>query len=154
MSTKPKLYLTIGPSGSGKTTWATEYCAKNPGTIYINPDIMRAVLTGNESNQDKNAEVFDVCGKMCEYFMRLGSDILIDATNYNKKNRRCFVGLGRNNYYEIIAIIFKTDVNTCFLRNSLRERRVPNDIIQKHFDLYEAPNLQEFHQIIQSEDLI
>ncbi len=149
---KPKLILLIAPSGSGKSTFAKKYLAQYPTTIYLCPDVMRGALGGDESNQEVNNIVFSVLRDMLHYFSRLEKDILVDATNYNFKNRKNWIQYAN---YEIIGLTFETTLAECLVRNEGRERRVPLDVIHRQFDNYQKPELSEgFNKITNAEDYI
>ncbi len=152
---KPKIILLIAISGSGKSTFAQEYLAKYPNTILLCPDVMRGAISGDEGNQSYNKVVFDVLDNMTEYFMRLGKDILVDATNYNVKNRRSWITAARRNHYEVIGLTLEATLAECLVRNQGRERKVENWVIEKQFDGYQKPELSEgFDKILLADDYL
>ena len=55
----PKVFCLIGISGSGKSTFV-QNMFNGFEYEYINADRIRKELTGDESNQDKNSEVFKI----------------------------------------------------------------------------------------------
>ena len=69
-------------------------------------------------------------------------NVIYDATNINRKHR---ITLLENLQKEVkqkfdkIAVIVYTDLETCKLRNSLRERKVPNEVIDKMIMNFELP---------------
>ncbi len=151
----PKLILLIAPSGSGKSTFAKKYLAQYPATIYLCPDVMRGVLTGDEGIQGMNGEVFSILCDMCRYFMRLGQDILVDATNYNIGNRSTWIKYRKEYNYEVIGLTFDTTLAECLVRNEGRERKVPLFVIQNQHDNYQKPELSEgFDAIMDAEDYL
>jgi len=152
---KPQIVILIAPSGAGKSTFAKEFIRNNPSYVCLNADTLRGVIGENESDQLINARVFSVLTDMTKYFMKLGNNILVDNTNYNLRNRKTFVDLGKANYYEVIAVTFDTDLATCLIRNESRERRVPLDVLHRQFDNYEKPTIEEgFSQIVNAEDFL
>ncbi len=155
MTNKPKIILTVAISGAGKSTFCQEYLAKYPSTIYLCPDVMRGVMAGDEGEQNHNYQVFNVLDYACRYFMSLGKDILIDATNYNIKNRKCWLRAAKDYYYEVIGLTFEATLAECLVRNETREKRVPIDVIQRQHDNYQKPELSEgFDKILLADDYL
>ncbi len=140
---KPQLTLTIGIPGSGKTTWSNAYCLRNDDTIYINPDTMRVIITGDINDQSANSKVYGELGHLCEYFMFFNRPILIDATNYNKKNRKNWIALGKKYGYEIVAVVMKTSFEESKTRNAARERVVPEFVLDNQNQGFEMPSNEE-----------
>lgn len=139
-----KLILTVGASGCGKTTWCNEFRVYHPFNIYINPDSMRYVLSGDESDQKRNKDVFFILGAMCEYEMLFKhSPILIDATNTTVQNRSLWIKLAKKYNYEICAKIFTANFEECVENNERRERKVPVDVISRQFNSYVSPTKGE-----------
>ncbi len=143
-----KLFLLVGCSGSGKSTYAADFCFENPDVIYLNADKLRGVIGEDESDQSKNHVVFDILFKMTEYFLKLGKDVLLDNTNYSKKNRKQFVEIARKHGVKIRAYVFKTPYEVCITRNEARDRKVPIHVIKNQFDKFEEPGLDEVDEIV------
>jgi predicted kinase len=133
------IILLLGISGSGKSTWAKKFLQDNPQCIYINADKMRLTITGDESNQDKNYQVFQTLEHMASYLMSLGKDLIIDNTNYNKKNRLIWNRLATAFNYNKEWIVFKTPLEQCILNNEKRERKVPIDVIKRQHENFTIP---------------
>ncbi len=152
---KPQIIILIGPSGCGKSTFAEEFIRNNPSYIYLNPDTMRGVIGKDNSDQTVNNEVFSVMGKMGIYFAKLGNNMLVDATNYNKSNRKLWLRIAKDYHYECVGVTFDTDLATCLIRNETREYRVPLWVVHKMFDNYEKPTIEEgFNWVVNSEDYV
>src|SRR5690606_16036696 len=83
---KPKLILPVGISGSGKSTWIKSQT--DPNTIVISPDDIRRELTGNISDQTKNAEVFQIAHKRVADALNAGKNVIFDATNIKSRDRK------------------------------------------------------------------
>lgn len=133
------IILLCGISGSGKSTWAKHWLQGSPQFIYVSTDHMRAIVTGDESNQDKNNLVFQTLEYMVSYLMSQGKDILLDATNYNRKNRLIWNRLATAFNYNKEWIIFKTPLEQCLINNNKRERKVPTDVIKRQHENFTIP---------------
>jgi predicted kinase len=116
---------------------------------------MRMILTGDESNQEKNPLVFKTLENMVGYFMSLGKNLLIDATNYNWKNRKTWNRLADKYCYNKTWMVFKTSLEQCLENNQKRERKVPNWVIENQYNGLTLPLDEggEIVYIIQNETL-
>ncbi len=71
--------------------------------------------------------------------MSIGKPILLDATNYNQKNRLIWNRLTTAYNYEKTWVIFKTPLEQCLLNNEKRARHVPPEIIKKQYENLTLP---------------
>jgi len=133
------IILLVGISGAGKSTWANKFLQNNPQYIYLNADKMRLIMTGDESNQDKNYQVFQTLEHMASYLMSLGNNLIIDNTNYNKKNRLIWNRLATAFNYNKEWIVFKTPLEQCILNNEKRFRNVPTEVIKRQYENMTIP---------------
>jgi len=85
----PSFIMTIGISGSGKSTWINSIDDKN--TKIISPDKIRFDLTGDISDQSRNAEVFDLAKQTTIHFLNQGYNVILDATNVDAAKRKDFI---------------------------------------------------------------
>lgn len=134
-----RIVLTCGIAGSGKSTWVEDFLARNPEYILISSDRMRAIITGDESNQDRNHQVFMTLEHMVSYLMSQGKPILIDATCYNKKNRLIWNRLATAYNYSKLWAVFRTPLDQCLANNEKRARRVPESVIRKQHENLSFP---------------
>ena len=67
----------------------------------------------------------------------------MDATNINYKRRRDW--LNRFNKYNVekIAILVATPYEECIERNSIRKRKVPEEVITRMYQNFYAPQYYE-----------
>lgn len=141
------IVILCGISGSGKSTWAKKYIEESPNCIYLNADTMRLAITGDESSQDKNYQVFQTLENMARYFMTLGKSILVDNCNYDKRNRSMWNKLAAEYDYRKTWVVFLVNLEQCIENNKKRTRQVPETVIKKQFDNFTIP-LDEGGEIV------
>lgn len=137
---KPVLYMTVGLPSSGKS-----YCAKKHFSninIYSSDDI-RVELFGNVDVQDKNDKVFNLLHKRVKEDLKSGRNSFIDATNITSKRRRAFLKDIRNIDCTKVCLVFATTVERCKSSNKLREKSVPESVIDRMYRNFEMPGMFE-----------
>ncbi len=143
-----EVILTVGNVGSGKSTWSRELCDINK-YIYLNADTLRGIITGDESDQTANGQVFRNLKLFFLYLLKTKHNILIDNLNYNQSNRRFWIENAKLNDYLVRAVVFRTPVGVCWARNAARERIVPRDVLEKVINNWEEPTTKEGFDSIQ-----
>mgnify|MGYP002526480629 CR=1 FL=1 len=112
------LYILCGPSGSGKSTWATNFI-KDKRIAYISRDNIRlSIIKEEEDYFSHEKEVFKQFVKAIAEYLIAGNDCIADATHLNMFSR-CKLMQALDMYtkeYEIIYVVFNTDVGTCISR--------------------------------------
>ena len=126
------LTILIGPSGAGKTK-ACSGC-KN---VVVSSDNIRFQLTGDEENQEQNDLVFRALREIVGVRLKYGMHTIVDATNLRRKSRTSLLKLlpegMRAQYW-----VFDTPLETCLLRNATRDRKVPEEVIRKQYDIFRS----------------
>ena len=147
----PILYILCGPSGSGKSTWATNFI-KNKRIAYISRDNIRLSIVKEEEDYfSHEKEVFKTFVKAIAHYIANGDDAIADATHLNMFSR-CKLMQALDQYthdYEIICVVFTTDVDTCVERNKARvgRRHVPENIIRNMCRDFRVPTMDEDERI-------
>lgn len=137
-----KLYVLVGAPGSGKSTYANKNL-KNDNTIILSSDELRQELLGDVNNQENNRLVFTELFKRMRKALFAGKDVVIDATNINKAVRFNILKRVKGLNILRIALVFKTDIQTCYAYDASRTRTVGKQVIDKFFKLYEEPTIEE-----------
>jgi predicted kinase len=132
-----KLTLLCGIPGSGKSTDAKRL--DFDGHLVLSSDEMRAVIGAGESDQGVSGKVFETLEYCAKYWLRRGRDVVIDATNYNRKSRERFVQIGKQMRANIIAYVFRTPLAECKRRNAARPRVVPEHVLERMHAGFEIP---------------
>ena len=124
-----KLYVMVGHPGSGKTTYANSITGENIKVFAS--DSIRKELYGEESIQGDNDIIFRMLESRIEEHLAHGDDAVHDATNLREQNREKIIRRFRHTGCEFIAVNRLTDDNTCLERNAGRDRKVPEEVIER-----------------------
>lgn len=138
-----KVFILVGAPASGKSTWAENYIGDHPNTLILSSDALRKEYYENESIQDNPAFIFKVMRERLDNFLKIGYNVIIDATNMNRKNRKGYLAIAKKYNAETNAIVFATPYETCLRRNEERGRKVPEGIIKKMISRFEIPTCSE-----------
>lgn len=136
------LVMLVGLPGSGKSTWAL-----NSGVRTFSSDDIRLELFGDVNDQTHNKEVFDELQRRTKECLSSGVDCIYDATNISRKRRMAF--LREVDGHNKTCVLFCPPVELCKARNLLRERRVPEEVIDRMVRNFEVPYVYEgWNQIV------
>ena len=106
------MYCPIGISGSGKSFLGKLFEAYfDERLVTVCPDDVRRELTGDISDQSRNAEVFSVCHRRAKEALRAGKDVYFSATNLAKKDRDALADIAKSCGGEAIAFILEDSKN-------------------------------------------
>ena len=143
----PILYIMCGPSGSGKSTWAqNDPRVKHCG--YVSRDNIRlSIIKDDEDYFSHEKEVFKKFVATIAGQLMAGYDCVADATHINMFSR-CKLMQALDMYtrdYDIVFVVFNTDVETCVQRNEAREGRryVPENVIRNMCRDFRMPTMDE-----------
>ena len=144
---KKSLLILVGPPASGKSTWGKIY-TQNHNVEYISTDAIRAEIGTGENDQIVSEAAFIIARQRISAALSIGKSAMIDATNVTKKTRKNWIELGRGLGAFIIAVVFEVPRLELLKRDSLRERHVGIDIIDRFVNKYERPLHEEVDKII------
>lgn len=154
----PVLTLTVGLPGCGKTTWANEQVrtAKSK-TVNVNLDDVRQTMAGTHSNykfrKDNEEYVRSVQCSSAEYAVQNKWNIVVSDTNlnpevrkkwkefatehgYTYKEHNFFTEYKKDKTFEHEFFAIKGFVKQCKERNLLREKSVPESVIDDMAEKY------------------
>ncbi|MBI4479463.1 MAG: ATP-binding protein [Acidobacteria bacterium] len=122
-----QIILAVGLPGSGKST----YFHKR-GIQPLSSDTLRGWLLDDETDQSQQYRVFLTLRYLLELRLRLGrKKTYVDATSLTRKERRPYFQLAEKYGCGVCAIFFKVPLATCKRRNRGRQRRVPDEVMER-----------------------
>lgn len=141
MNNIPVFAMVVGLPGSGKSYFVDHYFTKN---LHIHSsDKIREEILNDVNNQKYNKKVFNVLYHRVYTDLSQGVSCIDDATNLERANRLSLLA----DIAEIECIknvyVMTTDIETCFARNNLRDRNVPESVILKMAIKFQIPDYTE-----------
>lgn len=140
----------VGLPGAGKDYLARE-TANEATDVIISSDDIRAELYGSAECQDNPARVFEEMFKRTCAAVREGKQMVYyNATNLNRKRRINLIKEFKRNLGEVsvIATIVLAPFNLCLERNSMRDRVVPREAMERMYKQFTVPSRYEgFDQV-------
>lgn len=138
---KPKLMVTVGIPASGKSRWSD--IRKDATTALLSSDELREELFNDVNNQDNNGDVFKTLYERARYALRNGLNVIVDATNIQSKRRIALINDFKNENCEFEAHYFNTLYDVCVHRNSMRDRTVPDRVLERMYKELQVPQYSE-----------
>lgn len=118
--------------GAGKSTWI-EQQGPPAGVTVVSPDEIRLALTGDMSNQDRNAEVFAEARRQAAEALAAGDDVVWDATNVTARARADILSIAKAARAHAELVVLDVPLAVAKERNAGRERVVPEDVLDRMF---------------------
>ncbi len=141
------LILMVGIPGSGKSTYTKTKVDRR--IRVLSSDDIRKELFGSEDDQEHNEEIFNTLYSRARKLLEDGKDVLIDATNSNKINRKRALSHFDDMNIRRKAIVIETPVNLCIERDKGRKRVVGEKVINEFSASFEFPTKDEgFDEIV------
>lgn len=137
---KPKFIMLVGLPGSGKTSWAKNRV--NDHTVHISSDEIREELYGDAGCQKDPDAVFALMRLRTTEALARGMDVIYDATNITRKNRKSILNVIPAHVTKECIIVW-APINMCIQRDKLRDRTVGEAVIDKMIRRFEAPFYDE-----------
>lgn len=144
----PLLVMLVGLPGSGKSTYAntakivqTNNEATKP--VVHSSDALRQELYGDASVQGDNEQLFRELHARIKRDLAAGKDVVYDATNLKKKNRRRFLSELQSISCQKECIVFMTTFEACLHNNRQRDRQVPFHVIERMQKSFAPPHFNE-----------
>lgn len=162
MTHNPDLIMMIGPAGSGKSTWIKNYLAKTDKEYVVLSTDDIFVEWGNAfgMNYSEAFNHFKYAEVEKEFYTRLGSavaakqNIIWDQTNLTVKTRaKKLFGIPKD--YRKRAVVFTLPKEVVLARAKNADRVdagkiIPPNVIGSMFNQFEAPDVGEFDQVIET----
>jgi predicted kinase len=138
-SIAPRIVIAVGLPGSGKSTWFAEQ-----GITPLSSDHMRALLSGDEDNQQIHAEVFEGIRALLDLRLRIKQPLsYVDATHLKRVHRVPYFELAERYGAAVEALWFDVPLATCLFRNQARDRQVTTEVMEAMAEGMEPPRVDE-----------
>lgn len=123
-----------GLPASGKSTKAKEIIEGGGNFIRLNRDLLREMLHFNVWSNNHESQVIEVEKLIARELLEDNINVIIDDTNLTQNHEDMWKEICGLSNATFEKIVLDTPVDECVLRNSLREKKVPESVI-KNFDL-------------------
>lgn len=131
MKKNKNIIITIGLPGSGKTTWAKDFVKENPNYVRVERDELRFSLKNIPIGDSKFEKlVTQLQYQMVHTSLNNKYNVILSDTNCNKKYLLQFIDEFKTKA-DITFKVFDTPIEECIKRDSLREKKVGEDIIKR-----------------------
>jgi predicted kinase len=136
--------IMVGVPASGKSTVAKQI-AKDLDLVFVSSDeVVKTDENGSRIyNRDTLRESWLQVWTTIGSCVLQGKSFLLDATLVTEERRSPVIGLALGAGYEVTAVFLNTRPETCLIRNSLREHRVPESTLLRMAANLEAPQTEE-----------
>ena len=141
----PIFHMLVGLPGSGKTYYVNKHL-KRENTTILNSDEIRKILLGSEEAQWGNSIVFNTMNYAAIENLKQGRNVIYDATNINSKRRIALLEQIKKEVKEdifFVVTILATPYEICVERQQKRERKVPEEVINRMIKNFEVPYYEE-----------
>ena len=142
-----RLIMLIGLPGSGKSTYAKSLLDPKGKIKYCSSDSIRQELYGDENIQGNPQTVFEHLHNKVDMYLHQGYDVVYDATNVTRKNRKSVI-TKFSDIADIDAHIVWTPYEECVARDKERLKKVGEDVIRKFLYRWQSPNYDEGFKFI------
>lgn len=135
-----KFIMMCGLPGSGKSTQAAEYVEKASKAVVVSSDAIRMALWGDANDQREPKTVFEIMFHKTVAALKEGYDVVYDATNLTAKGRKNTLAEIRQFVdCEAILVFVACSISECKRRQNMRDRKVPDEVIDRMARHFEAP---------------
>ena len=138
----PVLKMIVGLPCSGKSTYVQPYI-KSPHVEVFSSDTLREELFGDADHQTNNDLLFKELHKRIKDCLKLGKSAIYDATNISYKRRMAFLAELKNIPCHKECVLMATPYEVCLERNKVRDRKVPEYVIERMYKNFDVPYYYE-----------
>jgi len=136
-----RLIIFCGIPGSGKTSIARIVARKDPTTVHIQTDAIRAMIAKPTFGADESDFVYRACVEVAKEALDKGYTAILDATFGSARRREATLAPLANSYSRIDFVHVKCHLETALRRNAARssEAVVPEQTVRDMLSTFEAP---------------
>lgn len=124
------LVVMCGVAGCGKSTFALKNFRQ---TAVVSSDRCREIVSDDEGNMEASRGAFELFYFIIEKRMGMGRLVIADSTALSYDARKKLLGLAYSYNYHVVLIAFDVLLDTALKRNSMRDRKVSEKVIQKQY---------------------
>lgn len=132
-----KFTMLVGVAGCGKSTFAEKLAQM--GAIIVSTDAIRGELWGDENEQKDPQKVFQEAHRRIKKGLLDGEWVVFDATNLSARRREGFLKQIQHINCEKECVVIITPPQVIKERMKNRERKVPNEVIEKQLRSFQCP---------------
>lgn len=125
------LILMVGIPGSGKSTLAKRVFSED--ALHVSSDECRKEISGSENDQSVSAQAFELYYKKIEKGLDEGKQVIADATNTDSRTRARLYSIAKEKNVPVYAIILNIPLSESKRQNKMRNRVVPEEVIERQF---------------------
>lgn len=127
----PSVYVLVGPPASGKSTYCKQALSKNPNLVRLNRDDFRMSFFGKEIlDKDEEKRLTLIIKDIAYRYLEAGKSLILDNTHCNIQTLNQ-VEVDYGHVANIHYIPFDVPYKELLERNAARDRKVPEDVIQR-----------------------
>jgi predicted kinase len=127
------LVVLCGIAGCGKSTFAAKLFLP---TQIVSSDECRAQVCDDARNQKVTGHAFELWRFIIRKRLLLKRTTVADATNLERADRNWLINTARFYNFFVAAVVFDLPLETCLLRNAVRERVVPEEALFHQYELF------------------
>lgn len=136
MSEGTHIYITVGAPAAGKSTWIASQTLQSHEVV--SSDSIREMVCGDAANQSVNAAAWDVVHSLIRAKLLAREPVVVlDSTAARLRDRKkllTFVRTWMTDNSRVIGVVFAPQLTTLIERDSVRERQVGAEGIQKYYE--------------------
>lgn len=138
LSISPVIYVLCGIPASGKSTLA-KYLSKEKNAILYSYDDLEGANTTPEISNAVMKQMFE----NIKYDLSNGKNVICDVLMITKKQRLRLLDYLNDVCCEKICIVLQTSLEECLVRNTNRNRTVPDFVLIHSHNIFEYPSYNE-----------
>jgi len=136
----------VGLPGCGKSDYAIKYVNRTSDVRQwkiCSSDQVRKKLYGDERIQGNPSDVFNQLHREVNELLTKNINVVYDATNMNRKNRKQIIDIAKKHNATIEAHVVWCPYEDCITRDATRSRNVGSEVIKKMLYRFEMPFYNE-----------
>jgi predicted kinase len=142
-----KVIVLRGLPASGKSTWAKDYISRNPVTVRVNKDDLRATLHNSQWSEDNERLVLEIRNAIIIKSLINLRDVIVDDTNFAEKHVTTIQKIAEEYGASFEVKDFDVPLEVCLDRNRKRDSSVPDKVIIDMYNKYVLPKKEKIIQV-------